>query len=344
MQPTWSLRFVRTLFLVVSVLVAVAVGEGMTWSWGQRALLGLVLGAAFVLVEQSLGRMSFRRLSHALFGLGVGMVGASILSKYVVATLFRYPGLLAVYEADKLAIQNSIELVIFAVLGYYGVALALRSDREEFGLIIPYLRFKRDASEGEPLLLDTNIVIDGRIGKLAATGFLTGSLVVPRAVLDELQLLADSKDTLKSERGKRGLALLEDLRNRRDVDLSIHEEGSSAEDQPVDARIVSIAKALNARLLTNDENLMQVARLRGITVLSLNHLAKALQQELQVGDSVDVTLTKPGKDKGQAVGYLPDGAMVVVNQGQPLMGQKVLAKVVGVTQTSAGRLVFAEVL
>lgn len=311
--------------------------------WFIRACIGAAAGALLVLLEASLGRFSFRRLTHAVVGLLVGMAGATILVRFVVVALFRSPWFIDMLEADKAQTQSNVELVIYAILAFFGVALALRSDREEFALLIPYLRFKRDASEGEPILLDTNIIIDGRITKLAATGFLSGSLVVPRLVLDELQKLSDSRDTLKSERGKRGLDLLQQLRSQREIDLTIHEDGAT-EDLPVDTRLVSVAKALNARLLTNDENLANVARLRGINVLSLSHLVKALQQELLVGEQLDVTLSKPGKDKGQAIAYLPDGAMVVVNQAANLLGQRVLVGIVGTTQTAAGKLIFAEIM
>jgi uncharacterized protein YacL len=342
MQSTsWSLRIIRALFVAAAIGMGAMLGQSYGWKTWQSTVLGATVGGLLVLLEISMGRLSFRKLSHSLVGLLVGMAGAALLVRLSVVTLFKTDWFGLDQTVGLAQAQNHVEMIIYIVLGFFGVALALRSDREEFALLIPYVRFKRDASEGEPLLLDTNIVIDGRIGALARTGFLTGSLVVPRLVLDELQRLADSKDPLKEARGKRGLAMLQELRSARDVDLIIHEDGLP-DDQPVDTRLVTVARSLNARLLTNDGPLTQVASLRGTTVLSLQSLVKALQQEVQVGDVLDLVLSKQGKDKGQAVGYLQDGAMVVVNQAATWIGKEVQVRVVGITQTHAGRLVFAE--
>src|SRR5579864_3987696 len=158
--------------------------------------------------------------------------------------------------------------------------LAMRSSRDEFSLIIPYVRFAREATQHEPLIIDTNVIIDGRIADLCGTGFVSRSLVVPRFVLDELQTLADSRDPIKRERGRRGLEILNSLQGSRDIELSIHQTTHEDDDLGVDARLVRVAKVLKARLLTNDHALAQVARLQQVPVLNLADLARALRPTL----------------------------------------------------------------
>ncbi len=336
MHPNWPLRIVRVAFVFACAFIGRMIASGFDASAWRGLLFGFAFGAAVVGLDATLRRLTIRHFSHGVFGLLVGLFCAFLVAQAVTR--------LGVFQLPLLSepmVQGTIELAIYATLSFLGISLALRSDRDQFALIIPYVRVRRDASEGEPILLDTNIVIDGRVPSLAKTGFLNGTLVVPRLVLDELQRLADSREPQKSERGRRGLEALQELRSIKALDVTIHED-ATADTVPVDTRLVSLARELNARLLTNDENLAQVARLRGIVVLSLNELARALHTSFTAGESLEITLIKAGKDKSQAVGYLPDGAMVVVNQAAGLIGQTVQVRVTGATQTSAGRLVFAE--
>ena len=191
------------------------------------------------------------------------------------------------------------------------------------------------------MLLDSNVIIDGRIPRVFVTGFLTGNFIIPRFVVDELQRLADSREPIKSARGKRGLDCIQQMRETKGIDLTIHENGLS-EPGTVDAHLVTLAHELHARLLTNDVNLGKVAKLRNVTVLNFNELARALEPELSTGDEFDLNLMKPGKDKHQAVGYLPNGTMIVVNHAAQFLGETVPIVVSGTTQTSAGRLIFAD--
>ena len=337
MQVQWFIRVARVLFVVLCTYMASVIAQGFGAGRGMGAGAGLLFGGLVVLVDASLGKYSVRHFSHAVFGLFAGLLSAFVVTRFGVLQL---GWIASLSDADN--IKNAIELFVYATLGFLGVTLAVRSDRDQFVLLIPYVRFRRDSSEGEPMLLDTNIVIDGRIPRLIQTGFLSGTLVVPRLVLDELQRMADSQDPIKADRGRRGLTVLEEMRAIRDLDLTVHED-RSRDALPVDTRLVSLARELNARLLTNDENLAQVARLRGIQVLSLNELSRALQSDLAAGDEIEVALVKPGREKHQAVGYMPDGAMIVVNQAVARMGQTVKVMVTGTTQTAAGRLVFADV-
>lgn len=338
MQIQWIIGVARALFLAICIYIGFLITPGFGGSRLAGVIFGCAFGAVIVLIDAFMGKVSVRHFSHAIFGLMAGLFGAFLFTRLGILQMGWLTPL-----ADKEIIRNIIEIAVYLTLSYLGVTLAVRSDRDQFALLIPYVRFRRDSSEGEPLLLDTNIVIDGRIPRLFQTGFLTGTLVIPRLVLDELQRLADSHDPIKSERGKRGLTVLEQMRAIRSLDLTVHEDGSR-DNLPVDTRLVMLAKELNARLLTNDENLAQVARLRGIMVLSINELSRAVQSELSAGDEIEIALVKAGKDKHQAVGYLPDGAMIVVNQGAALIGRTVRVAISGTTQTSAGRLIFADVV
>jgi uncharacterized protein YacL len=336
MQTPWSIRLVRMLFVTLAVLLGAAIADGFQQPLWIGTLLGFVAGFFFVIVDALLAKFTFRDFSFGVFGLLVGIFCAWLINRIGLMDLpwFRM-------RDDAGAVKSIVEICVYFVFGFLGMTLALRSDRDQFSLIIPYVRFRRDASEGEPMLLDANVIIDGRIPAVFATGFLSGSFVIPRFVLDELQRLADSRDNIKSERGKRGLDCVQKLRDTPGLDLTIHED-SQHDDQPVDTRLATLARELHARLLTNDVNLGKVAEVRGVTVLNFNDLTTALQPELCPGDELGLSLVKPGKEKHQAVGYLPNGAMIVVNHAAQFLGETVPIVVSGTLQTSAGRMVFAE--
>jgi uncharacterized protein YacL len=219
--------------------------------------------------------------------------------------------------------------------------LALRSKREEFSLLIPYVRFRQDSLQDLPTLLDTNIIIDGRIPGICEAGFLGGSLVVPRFVLEELQKMADSPDELKRSRGRRGLDTLNTLKATGKIEVTIRDEAFES-GLTFDAKMVQLADLMDARILTNDANLGKVARLKGISVINLNELSLALKPIVSPGDELALELVKEGRDDHQAVGYLPDGTMIVVNHAKRHLGTQQLVVVAGAVQTSAGRLIFAE--
>lgn len=336
MQTPWSIRLVRMLFVTLAVLLGAAIAEGFRQPIWLGTILGGLAGAFFVTVDALLAKFSFRDFSFGVFGLMVGIFCGYLVNRIGLLDL---PWFRMRDDAD--AIKSIVEICVYFVFGFLGITLALRSDRDQFSLIIPYVRFRRDASEGEPMLLDANVIIDGRIPGVFATGFLNGSFIIPRFVLDELQRLADSRDSIKSERGKRGLDCVQKLRETPGIDLRIHED-SQQENEPVDTRLASLARDLHARLLTNDVNLGKVAQVRGVAVLNFNDLTLALQPELCPGDELGLSLVKPGKEKHQAVGYLPNGAMIVVNHAAQFLGETVNVIVSGTLQTSAGRMVFAE--
>ena len=330
MTPLLTINLLRVLFVTFCATIGTLVsGEVQGNAWPGLAL-GLVLGFAVVLIDRLLKGFSLRAFSSATFGLLLGLLFANLL---MASEVLRY---------QTETTQWTARLIVYSTFAYLGMMLAMRSSRDEFSLIIPYVRFAREAMQYEPLVLDTNIIIDGRIGDLCATGFLSRSLIVPRFVLDELQALADSRDPLKRERGRRGLEILNELQRLREIELTIHERASDDVDLGVDARLVREAKVLKARLLTNDHALAQVARLQQVPVLNLAELARALRPTVVTGDEIDLNLVKEGRESHQAVGYLPDGTMIGVNHARSQIGKVVTVTVSSALQTAAGRLIFAE--
>jgi uncharacterized protein YacL len=282
-----------------------------------------------VLADRLLKGITLRTFSSATFGLMLGLC----FSKLLLAS--------EVLRHSPENVQWIAGLAVYATFGYIGMMLAIRSNRDEFSLIIPYVRFRQTAVLDAPLLVDTNIIIDGRLEEICTTGFLSGALVVPRFVLEELQRLADSADPIKRERGRRGLDTLNQMQKNPALSVTIHESAAEQETS-VDMRLLQLSSMLQARLLTNDSNLCKIARLQGISVLNLNDLANALRSSVSTGDELEIELVKEGRDAHQAVGYLPDGTMIVVNHARAHLGETVHITVAGTLQTTAGRLFFAE--
>lgn len=333
MTPKSTITLLRALFVMTAVSIGISIGADRLGSPLKGCLLGLGFSMGLVLVDRFLKGITLRVFSSATFGLLLGLFSA---------TLVRSSNVLIYLPPER---QWIISLLIYAAFGYLGMMLAIRSNRDEFSLLIPYVRFTRQAVQEAPLLVDTNIIIDGRVQAVCASGFLSGSLVVPRFVLEELQLLTDSGDPLKRERGRRGFDNLEKMRANSRLDVTIYEgEGGAAgtDELPIDTRLVNLARFLQSRLLTNDSGLARVARMQSLPVLNLNDLAGALRPSLAVGDDLELSLVKEGRDANQAVGYLPDGTMIVVNNGRGHIGSTVGVTVASAVQTSAGRLIFAE--
>ncbi|MEM7601455.1 MAG: hypothetical protein AAF357_08575 [Verrucomicrobiota bacterium] len=332
------LNVIRMFFLLLGsfIGVSVALGEAREHWWfagWTGAIIGLGFASFMIVLDVMLRGVTIRSFSHGTFGLLIGFLCAWLVTRIG----FFEAGWVQQFELAG----NIFNLAIFLGFGFLGVMLALRSKREEFSLLIPYVRFRQDSLQDLPTLLDTNVIIDGRIHGICEAGFLSGAMVVPRFVLDELQKMADSSDEMRRGRGKRGLDCLNRMQSTDGIDVIINDDNFSS-GLSGDSKMVELADELNGRILTNDSNLGKVARLKGISVLNLNELALALRPIVSPGDEVELELVKSGKDDHQAVGYLPDGTMIVVNHGKKLMGTTQAVIVGGAVQTSAGRLIFAE--
>ena len=332
MKQLWPIRI---LFLGLCIIGGYAVSEGPEYvSHQHNGILGMVIGFGFggllIAVDEMLKGFSLRAFSATTFGLFLG---------WLVALLVDHSGLFG--EAD----ENSRELIrlgLFLGFGYIGMVLAMRSNKEDFSLIIPYVRFSPQNKPDDLLLLDTSVIIDGRIADLIETHLIEGLIVVPRFVLLELQQIADSADDIKRARGRRGFEMLNRLQQNIKMEVRIH-DGDFPEEKGVDAKLVRLARNLNAKLFTNDSNLVKVASLQSVVCVNLHEISHLMKVAMIPGEIVQLKIVREGRDKGQGIGYLPDGTMVVINNGQSHVGQQVEAQVQSTVQTGAGVLVFAEV-
>jgi uncharacterized protein YacL len=326
-----TIFIVRIFFFIVCVLgswlVCFTVKE-----WDQYQLLalgiGVLLGSLVILVDIFLKGFSLRGLTALSFGLGIGALIAFLID---ISPLF---------ENGDPAMLYLVRLGLYIIFMYLGTVVALRG-KDEFNVVIPYVRFSPESVDSSTILVDTSALIDGRIVKLCESKFITQGLVIPRFVLDELQRVADSSDKQRKEKGRQGLEHLNKLKSLPFLDIKIH-ESDVAQRTAVDAKLVFLAKSLKAKLLTLDYNLAQLAEFQGVTWLNLNELYKSLAPQVNVGDVTFIELVKPGKDNGQAVGYLADGSMMVVNDGKGFLGQQVSVKILSILPSAGGKMVFAE--
>ena len=292
--------------------------------------IGLLLGALVILVDVMLKVLSLRGLSAITFGLGMGTLIAYFIG---TSPLFRF--------GDPQVIYLS-QLGLYVVTTYLCTVIALRG-KDEFNLVIPYVRFVSHDVDVPLVVVDTSVLIDGRIARVCEAGFLNMALIIPRFVLNELQAVADSSDPHKQARGRRGLEVLNELRRIKRIDIRISEsEVTKPED--VEAKLVFLAQTMRAKLMTTDYNLAKMAEFQGVAWLNLNELARSLRPEFMLGETVEVELVKPGKDEGQAVGFLADGSMVVVNASRAYLGRRVSAEIISVLPTAGGKMIFAKLL
>jgi uncharacterized protein YacL len=328
-----SLWILRILFLLLCTAAGYAVSQvrpDVVGGWGYGLLIGFGFGGGMIAVDEMIKGFSLRAFSAATFGLLLGALIALIIDR---SGLFVY--------AEEMPVRWLIRLSLFLGFGYIGMVLAMRSNKEDFSLIIPYVRFAPQNKPENLLLLDTSVIIDGRIVELIEAGFVEGVTVVPRFVLNELRAIADSQDAVRRERGRHGLEVLSRLQRNHRVEIKIH-EADYPEETGVDAKLVRLARALGARLFTNDHNLGKVAELQSVRYLNLSELARSLRPVLLPGEILALRIVREGKEKGQGIGYLPDGTMVVVSQAQSLIGQQIEVQVQSLHQTGAGVIVFAE--
>jgi uncharacterized protein YacL len=334
MTPLWAIRI---LFLGLCIMAGYAISQVRPEFTGEphAAAMGMAIGFGFggllIAVDEMLKGFSLRAFSAITFGLLLGTVVALLIDR---SGLFENAG------TDQ---RWLIRLGLFLSFGYIGIILAMRSNKEDFSLIIPYVRFSPQNKPDNLLLLDTSVIIDGRIADLIEAHFLEGLIVVPRFVLRELQQISDSADAIKRARGRRGLEMLNRIQRNNTIEVRIH-DGDFPEEKEVDAKLVRLARNLNARLYTNDYNLARVAELQHVSCLNLHEVAKCLKVILLPGEILRLKIVREGKDKSQGLGYLPDGTMVVVTNGQSHIGQQAEVIVQSLLQTGAGVIVFAELL
>jgi uncharacterized protein YacL len=297
----------------------------------------LAIGFLVIVTDVAIRNKQITTISAVYFGLLLGLLLGTLFSTALE------PFTSDTWLARPQRIQ-ALRLFITLICCYASVSLLLQT-KDEFRFIIPYVEFSKQVKGGKPLVLDTSVIIDGRIADICDTRFIDTKLIVPRFVLQELQSIADSSDKLKRNRGRRGMDMLKRMQNNPKVELQMHEANlpELREVQKVDERLVVLAKALGARVVTNDYNLNKVAQLQGVEVINLNELSNALKSVALPGETLTLRLVKQGDQIGQGIGYLDDGTMVVVEQGRAYLGQEVAITVTSVLQTPAGRMIFGRI-
>ncbi len=334
----WVLRGCFGL-LVVGIATGVALGIESTSSITRLIAFAAVLfaGAAVVTVDLSVRKKQITTISAVYFGLLLGLLLGTLF--WIALKPFVIP------DGSKAPVwMQLMPLLLAAVCCYFSVSTLLQT-KDEFRFIIPYVEFSKQLRGSRPFVLDTSVIIDGRIADICDTRIIDTKLIVPRFVLQELQSIADSSDKLKRNRGRRGLDILKRMQGNPSIELVMHEGNLQEvrELSKVDERLVALSKALGARVVTNDYNLNKMAQLQGVEVINLNEVASALKSVALPGENLAVRLVKPGDQSGQGVGYLDDGTMVVVEQGKSHIGQEVGITVTSVLQTPAGRMVFGRI-
>jgi uncharacterized protein YacL len=346
-----SVNIARLVYVLVCQAAGVAIalstrGTAIEMSIATGLLIGLAIGILFIGIERLMEGFTLRGFSTATFGLGVGLFCAWLLTRVEISNLLE---LAFRDKVDKTeygetmvnSMRLALDVTLFASLGFLGTVLALRSNRDDFAFIIPYVRFRQDASSGQPIVLDAETVMDGRILGLLSSGFISGRLIVSQFVLEEIQTLANEGSNGIRQRAQRGMENLEKMQASPDVQVSIH-DARITEEQTMHSRLIEVARFFGGRLLTLDDSLAKIAKLQGVSVLNLNDLDLALRPSIAVGERLRVALVRPGKEEHQGVGYLPDGTMIVVNQAAEDIGKSLDVVVVTTLQTAGGTLIFAE--
>jgi len=304
------------------------------------SIIGIIVASFFVLVENLTKTYTIRGFSTGTFGLLIGLFCAWLFTKIDIPLLITnvFKDQITNEEAFILAFNT----ILYSSFGFLGTVIALRSSQDDFAVVIPYVRFRQDSRAGRPLLLDGDVITDGRLPSIMGSGFLEKNLVIPRFVLDELQIMANSPSPGRRQRGQRGLESLEKLQKSSTIKVTIHDSQAESSDDTHDAHLLQISRILNAKILTVDDNLAKVARLQSADVLNLTDMEEALKPTVDIGSKVNLAIVRTGKEEHQGVGYLPDGTMIVVNHAVSKIGSTQNVSVISTINTTAGLMVFAD--
>jgi uncharacterized protein YacL len=337
----WLVRF---LFIIMAIGIATSVlfllqtpASGVS----AVAIIGfcvvLIASLLTIWTDVSTPNKQITTISAVFFGLLMG---------FLLSTLFwqALEPILSEYLGQNSRLERVVHLFITLVACYITVSMLLQT-KDDFRFLIPYVEFSKQLKGAKPLVLDTSVIIDGRIADICDTGIIDTKLVVPRFVLQELQGIADSSDKIRRNRGRRGLDILKRMQNNPKVEVQLHDANLAElrEVQKVDERLVVLAKVLSGRVVTNDFNLNKICQLQAVEVINLNELANALKLVALPGEKLGVKVVKQGDQIGQGIGYLEDGTMVVVEQGRGAIGKEVGIVVTSVLQTPAGRMIFGRI-
>jgi len=298
---------------------------------GLWTIIGGGLAGIVIILDVLYKRKSISTISTIAFGLATGIILAWLMRALILPLTPIPPNF-----------WSAIQVFLICFLCYFAISFIMQT-KDDFRFVIPYIEFSRERRGPKPIVLDTSVVIDGRVVDVADSNVLDGVLVIPRFVLQELQYIADSPEKIRRNRGRRGLDVLGRLQKNPRVEVQMLDVPTQ-EPEDVDNRLVRLSKKLDARLMTNDFNLNKIAQLQGVEVININDLANALRPVVLPGEELRLKVIKPGEEIGQGVGYLDDGTMVVVEQGRPFVGQEVNILITSVLQTSAGKMLFGKLI
>ena len=339
----------------------------------------VVLAVLAITIDLVVSRKSLQAIGGVCFGLTVGLlityaltlVLNLLVSAFLPETLTKEP----IYQVTSMTLKNPdgtikldadglpmieesrnqvgerdhpavaiTKVLLGIVCCYFCVSFVLQT-KDDVRFVIPYVEFAKQIKGQRPLILDTSVIIDGRISEICETGIVDAPIIVPRFILLELQAVADSNDKLKRARGRRGLDILKQLQNSERIDIQVQETKllKVEASEPVDLKLLALAQQMNGRVATNDYNLNKVAQVRGVEIININDLANAVKPVCLPGEAMKVKIIKHGEEQGQGIGYLDDGTMVVVEQGRGKIGITVAIAVTSVLQTSAGRMIFGRI-
>lgn len=335
---------VRSSFIVLLVTVTVAIATGArpnagftNWTLVGFALASVAIGLLVVVVDAVTPNKRLASVVGVYIGVLMGLVAAVAFGFLIDMVMSAWQEL---KENDLLRLYINMAKVIIGLIICYVTVTVVLTTKDDFRLVIPYVQFARQRRGLRPMLVDSSALVDGRVRELAMSGFLDAPLVIPRFVIEELQALADSGDRTKRERGRRALDLVTELQRSPEVDVAVEE--ITAEGVPVDRMLLEVARKEGMRVLTTDTNLQKVGDIQGVAVLNLHRLASAVRPVAAPGDHFTISVMRAGENPGQGVGYLPDGTMVVIEDGGSRIGQQLPVVVTNTLQTQSGRLVFAK--
>ena len=337
-----ALWILRGFFLLVAIGVGISIGQDITFGGFSMAPEILIpLGAVLVIAADAVFKTKrIDLISSVYFGLLVGLFLTYITGLALTPLFKNIEGGSSTFNPE--AIQSTIILFVGLSMCYLCISI-LWQTKDDFRFVIPYIEFSKDVKGLKPYVLDTSVVIDGRIADIIETGIVDNQLVMPRFVLAELQGIADSGDKMRRARGRRGLDILNRLRNNKQVDFKVYDrELPEMDGQPVDMKLLLLARHLGGKVVTGDYNLNKVAKLQNVPVINLNDIANSLKPVFLPGETVRIKIVKSGEGQGQGVGYLDDGTMIVVEDGKDHIGKEVEIMVTSMLQTSAGRMVFGK--
>ena len=328
------MRFDITLIRIVFVAALVGAGYSLK-PFNSKPVLSAVIAAAIavaiILFETRIRKATLKTLIGGAVGSVLGIVGATLIS-----------WIISVQSANGITgeLKSFLTLTLTLLMGYVGLIVgAVKGDYLDL-TALGGIFVEKGTTKAHSLILDTSVIIDGRVADIAETGFLSGTLVIPQFVLRELQQIADSADSIKRNRGRRGLDILQRVQKKKGSYEVVISEADFPDVREVDHKLIELAKQIDAKIVTNDFNLNKVAQLRGVSVLNINELANALKPVVLPGEIMRVFVLKEGKEYNQGVAYLDDGTMVVIDNARRMIGKNVDVSVTSVLQTTAGKMIF----